>query len=58
MPLREAAAGTAAESTPVPFDDVRQMLAAWFEETPGRQPLRTGAIPPLDIIPAMRPCSA
>ena len=49
--LREAAAGTAAESTPVPFDDVRQMLAAWFEETPGRQPLRTGAITATSMVP-------
>ena len=49
--LREAAAGTAAETTPVPFDDVRQLLGSWFEDKPGRQPLRTGAITATSMVP-------
>jgi exodeoxyribonuclease V gamma subunit len=49
--LREAAAGSAAEATPVPFDDVRRLLGSWCEEQPGRQPLRTGAITATSMVP-------
>lgn len=49
--LREAAAGTAAEKKPVPFEDVRCLLVAWLDETSGRQPLRTGAITATSMVP-------
>ncbi len=49
--LRQAAAGSPAEATPVPFDDVRRLLGAWCEEQPGRQPLRTGAITATSMVP-------
>ena len=49
--LRAAAAGTPAEATAVPFDDVRQLLATWLDEQPGRQPLRTGAITATSMVP-------
>jgi exonuclease V gamma subunit len=45
--LREAAT----ESHLVPFDDVRQLLAGWFDEKTGRQPLRTGAITATSMVP-------
>jgi exodeoxyribonuclease V gamma subunit len=49
--LREAAAGTAAERVPVPFDDVRELVTDWLDEQPGRQPLRTGAITASSLVP-------
>lgn len=49
--LREAAAGTAAEREPVPFDDVRELLTDWLDGQPGRQPLRTGAITASSLVP-------
>ncbi|MFM1996459.1 MAG: exodeoxyribonuclease subunit gamma [Planctomycetota bacterium] len=49
--LRDAAAGTAAASRPVPFDNVRQLLAGWLDEQAGRQPLRTGAITATSMVP-------
>ena len=49
--LREAAAGTAAEREPVPFDDVRELVTGWLDEKPGRQPLRTGAITASSMVP-------
>ena len=49
--LRQAAAGSAAEATPVPFDDVRRLLGSWCDEQPGRQPLRTGAITATSMAP-------
>lgn len=49
--LRGAAAGTAAEREPVPFDDVRELLSDWLDEQPGRQPLRTGAITASSLVP-------
>lgn len=42
--LRQAAAGTAAQDEPVPFEDVRDTLATWAEEKSARQSFRTGAI--------------
>jgi exodeoxyribonuclease V gamma subunit len=49
--LRAAAAGTAAEKMPVPFEDVRRLLETWLEEKSGRQPLRTGAITATSMVP-------
>ncbi|MFM8985898.1 MAG: exodeoxyribonuclease V subunit gamma [Planctomycetia bacterium] len=49
--LRAAAAGTTAEQAAVPFEDVRRLLAAWLEETAGRQPLFTGAITATSLVP-------
>ena len=49
--LRQAAAGTAAELSPVPFEDVRRLLVAWFDEKSGRQPYRTGAITATSMVP-------
>jgi exodeoxyribonuclease V gamma subunit len=49
--LRDAAGNTAAESRPIPFEDVRQLLAGWFDEQAGRQPLRTGAITATSMVP-------
>ncbi len=49
--LREAAAGTAAEQEPVPYDDVRELVTDWLDEQPGRQPLRTGAITASSMVP-------
>jgi len=49
--LRQAAAGTAAEALPVPFDDVRELLTEWLDDLPGRQPLRTGAITASSLVP-------
>ena len=45
--LRDAAS----DSHLVPFDDVRQLLAGWFDEKAGRQPLRTGAITATSMVP-------
>lgn len=49
--LRAAAAGTASEQAPVPFDDVRRLITAWLDDMPGRQPLRTGAITATSMVP-------
>lgn len=49
--LRDAAAGTAAASEPVPYDDVRQLVTDWLDDQPGRQPLRTGAITASSLVP-------
>jgi hypothetical protein len=49
--LRDAAAGTAAEHTPVPFADVRGLLATWFEDQSSRQSFRTGAIMATSMVP-------
>jgi exodeoxyribonuclease V gamma subunit len=49
--LREAATGTAAEQTPVPFDDVRELITGWLNDKAGRQPLRTGAITASSMLP-------
>ncbi|MEX0671665.1 MAG: exodeoxyribonuclease V subunit gamma [Pirellulales bacterium] len=49
--LRQAAAGTAAEHAAVPFDDVRELLATWFDEKSARQSFRTGAIMATSMVP-------
>ena len=49
--LRDAATATAAETQPVPFEDVHQLLVAWLDEKSGRQPLRTGAITATSLVP-------
>lgn len=49
--LRRAAAGTAGERVPVPFEDVRGLLVTWLDEATGRQPLRTGAITATSMVP-------
>ncbi|MGI9177875.1 MAG: exodeoxyribonuclease V subunit gamma, partial [Pirellulales bacterium] len=49
--LRDAATNAATEPHLVPFDDVRQLLAGWFDEKAGRQPLRTGAITATSLVP-------
>lgn len=49
--LRQAAAGTAAEKAPVPFADVREVLATWFDEKSARQSFRTGAIVASSMVP-------
>ena len=48
--LRESAAGAAADRE-VTFEEVRTLLAEWFEEKAGRQPLRTGAITATSMVP-------
>lgn len=47
--LAEFAAGAGSE--PVPFHDVRALLAEALAEVPGRQPLRTGSITATSMIP-------
>lgn len=49
--LRDAATGTAAQDTPVPFTDVREMLLTWLDEKAGRQPLHTGVITATSMVP-------
>ncbi|MCE9629161.1 MAG: exodeoxyribonuclease V subunit gamma [Planctomycetia bacterium] len=48
--LREAAAGAAADRR-VAFEEIRTLLAEWFAEQAGRQPLRTGAITATSMVP-------
>lgn len=48
--LREAATGAVADRV-VAFDEVRELLAEWFDEQSGRQPLRTGAITATSMVP-------
>lgn len=48
--LREAAGGATADRA-VAFEEVRTLLAEWFEEKAGRQPLRTGAITATSMVP-------
>ncbi|MFM8413628.1 MAG: hypothetical protein ACKOCX_02790, partial [Planctomycetota bacterium] len=49
--LRQAAAATAAERAEVPFGDVRELLATWFDEKSARQSFRTGAIMATSMVP-------
>lgn len=49
--LRDSATATAAETQPVPFEDVHHLLVDWLDETSGRQPLRTGAITATSMVP-------
>jgi len=49
--LGQAAAGTAAEKAEVPFGDVRELLATWFDEKTARQSFRTGAIMATSMVP-------
>jgi exodeoxyribonuclease V gamma subunit len=49
--LRESATATAAETQPVPFEDVHHLLVDWLDEKSGRQPLRTGAITATSMVP-------
>jgi len=49
--LRDSAAATAAETRPVPFEDVRRLLVSWLDEKSGRQPLRTGTITATSMVP-------
>jgi exonuclease V gamma subunit len=51
-PLREVRRlRDAANATPVPFADVKRLLADDLAEVPGRQPLRTGAITATSMVP-------
>lgn len=45
------AAGAAAADRGIAFEEVRTLLADWFAEQAGRQPLRTGAITATSMVP-------